>query len=79
MLIGSVAAWAQSFMGGTVVKGSLFYILQSASIGGIWAGPLGAVGEAAGAAYGYYVVNCDDYNEEPLEQEGFLRCQTPLL
>ena len=62
MLIGSVAAWGQSFMGGTVVKGSLFSILQSASTGGIWAGTVGAVGAAAGAAYGYYVVNCDDYN-----------------
>ena len=57
---GSIAAWAQSFMGGTLAKGSLFSILQSASSGGAWAGPVGAIGAAAGAAYGYYAVNCDD-------------------
>merc|ERR1711892_432642 len=57
---GSVASWAQSYiLGGTVAKGSLFSVLQSAAAGGVWAGPVGAAGAVAGAAYGYYYVNCD--------------------
>ena len=58
--LGSVASWAQSYiLGGTVAKGSLFSVLQSAAAGGVWAGPVGAAGAVAGAAYGYYYVNCD--------------------